>query len=205
MLTSLVPWQIEPVKLESHTLSLLPLCLSHLEALQVVAKENKLGQLWYTSVPSALTMGDEIKRRLALQTNGSMLPFTVFDKVSQRIVGMTSFMNIDIYQHRLEIGYTWYAKSAQRTHVNTTAKYLLLQYAFESLQANAVEFRTHSMNFTSQKAITRLGAKLDGILRSHYCQLSEDGTKVLRDTHVYSILAHEWPTVKLNLGSKLDQ
>ncbi|SES86939.1 GNAT family N-acetyltransferase [Thorsellia anophelis] len=205
MLNALKPWAILPITLESDTLSLIPLSLLHLAELEKVANENMLDELWYTAIPSALTMSDEIKRRLALQEQGTMLPFTVFDKLSHKIVGMTTFMNIDIYQHRLEIGHTWYAKTAQKTHVNTTAKLLLLKHAFEFLGANAVEFRTHAMNFTSQKAIIRLGAKLDGILRNHQCQLMPNGTKVLRDTHVYSILAHEWPTVKVNLTFKLNR
>lgn len=141
----------------------------------------------------------EIKRRLDLQQNGQMLPFTVFERHSGKILGMTSFMNIDVAHRRLEIGSTWYRQSAQRSAVNTESKKLLLSHAFEVLNCIAVEFRTSSFNFKSRSAIERLGAKLDGILRNH--QIVKDD--ILRDTYVYSILRSEWPATRRNLEFKL--
>jgi len=141
----------------------------------------------------------EIERRLGLQEKGSMLPFTVIERGSGRIVGMTTYMNIDAAGPRVEIGSTWYAKSVQRTALNTEAKLLLLGHAFETLNCLAVEFRTHFFNHASRRAIERLGAKLDGILRSHL--RTPNGT--IRDTCVYSIIAPEWPTVKAHLQRKL--
>ena len=128
-----------------------------------------------------------------------MLPFTIIDRPGRRIVGMTTYMNIDAAGPRVEIGSTWYARSAQRTPLNTEAKLLLLTHAFEQLGCLAVEFRTHFFNHQSRRAIERLGAKLDGVLRSHL--RSPDGT--LRDTCVYSIIACEWPTVRSHLEWKL--
>lgn len=139
-------------------------------------------------------MAAEIERRLALQTTGSMLPFTVRD-AGGRIAGMTTYMNIDAANKRLEIGSTWYARRVQRTALNTECKLLLLGQAFETLDCIAVEFRTHFLNQQSRRGIERLGARLDGILRNH--QRTANGT--LRDTCVYSITADEWPTVKAHL------
>ena len=144
-------------------------------------------------------MTTEIDRRLALQASGSMLPFTVIDNAAGRPVGMTTYMNIDRANRHLEIGSTWYRKRAQRTAINTEAKLLLLGHAFERLDCIAVEFRTHVLNQQSRRGIERLGAKLDGILRSH--QIMPNGT--LRDTCVYSIVAPEWPTVKTHLEWQL--
>jgi RimJ/RimL family protein N-acetyltransferase len=157
-----------------------------------------LWRLWYTAVPSPDGMAAEIDRRLGLQATGSMLPFTVFD-ADGRVVGMTTYMNIDAKNRRVEIGSTWYAKSAQRTPLNTECKLMLLSHAFETLDCIAVEFRTGFFNYASRRAIERLGAKQDGILRSH--QHYADGS--LRDTVVFSIVAHEWPAVKRHLEFKL--
>lgn len=143
-------------------------------------------------------MAAEIERRLGLQSRGSMLPFTVSD-AGGRVVGMTTYMNIDAANRRVEIGSTWTAASAQRTALNTQCKRLLLAHAFESLDCIAVEFRTHRLNTQSRRAIERLGAQLDGVLRSH--QRGADGT--LRDTAVYSITAAEWPTVRSHLDWQL--
>ena len=145
-------------------------------------------------------MGKEINRRLGLQASGAMLPFTVFD-ADGRIAGMTTYMNVDTPNRRVEIGSTWYAKRMQRSAVNTQCKLLLLTHAFEKLDCIAVEFRTHFFNHPSRRGIERLGAKLDGILRSH--QLASNGT--LRDTVVYSIIASEWPTVKVHLNYQLNE
>lgn len=144
-------------------------------------------------------MRDEIERRLSLQRSGSMLPFVVIDARSGRAVGMTTYMDIDAANRRVEIGSTWYRKSVQRTAINTECKLLLLQHAFEALDCIAVEFRTHFFNHQSRRAIERLGAKLDGVLRNH--RRASDGT--LRDTCVYSIIAPEWPTVRSHLNHQL--
>ena len=145
-------------------------------------------------------MDKEIDRRLGLQKAESMLPFTVFDAAG-RIAGMTTYMNIDAANRRVEIGSTWYAKRVQRTALNTECKLLLLGHAFETLECIAVEFRTHFFNRASRRGIERLGAKMDGILRSH--QIGANGT--LRDTVVYSIIAGEWPAVKQHLTFSLSR
>ncbi len=144
-------------------------------------------------------MAAEIERRLNLQRRGSMLPFTVVDRKSGCIVGQTTFMNADAENRRVEIGSTWYAASAQRTAVNTACKLLLLTYAFERLDCIAVEFRTSWFNRKSRRAIERVGAKFDGVLRYH--MRHKNGT--IRDTAVYSIIAPEWPAVRANLTSRL--
>ena len=143
-------------------------------------------------------MTAEIERRLDLHARGSMLPFTVLTPAG-RVVGMTTYMNIDNAHRRVEIGSTWYAKSVQRTPLNTEAKRLLLAHAFDALDCIAVELRTHRLNTQSRRAIERLGAQLDGILRAH--QRTADGS--LRDTAVYSITAAEWPTVRKHLDWQL--
>ena len=177
---------------------LLPLSQDHHDALCAATRDGELWKLWYTAVPSPEGMAAEIQRRLALQAAGSMLPFTVFD-ASGKAVGMTTFMHIDAVHGRVEIGSTWYAASAQRTPLNTNAKRLLLGHAFEQLGCIAVEFRTHRMNTQSRRAIERLGAQLDGVLRAH--QRMADGS--LRDSAVYSITAAEWPTVRAHLDWQL--
>jgi RimJ/RimL family protein N-acetyltransferase len=185
--------------LENEHVRLLPLEESHERDLIDAASNGRLWELWYTTIPQADEMAAEIQRRLRLQREGSMLPFTVVDAHSGRIVGQTTFMNIDSQNRRLEIGSTWYARDAQRTHVNTASKLLLLTHAFDVLQCIAVEFRTSWFNHQSRRAIERVGAKLDGVLRHH--MLHRDGT--IRDTVVYSIIACEWPAVRANLTSRL--
>jgi RimJ/RimL family protein N-acetyltransferase len=177
-----------------------PLSLSHEPGLVDAVKDGELWRLWYTSVPAPEKMAAEIARRLDLQAKGSMLPFTVFD-ADNRVAGMTTYMNIDAANKRVEIGSTWYARRVQRSPLNTECKRLLLAHAFDTLQCIAVEFRTHRFNAQSRRAIERLGAQLDGILRSH--QVSPDGT--LRDTAVYSITAAEWPTVRSHLNWQLEK
>jgi RimJ/RimL family protein N-acetyltransferase len=145
-------------------------------------------------------MATEIQRRLGLHEKGSMTPFTVLDAAG-RVVGMTTYMNVDATNRRVEIGSTWYSKSAQRGPLNTECKLMLLGHAFEALDCIAVEFRTHRLNTQSRRAIERLGAQLDGILRAH--QRGAEGT--LRDTAVYSITAAEWPTVRAHLRWQLDK
>jgi len=180
--------------------SVVPLNLDHENDLSEAAADGELHKLWYTTIPKPEDIAAEIKRRLALRETGSMLPFAVLDKVSGKAVGMTTYMNIDATNRRLEIGSTWYRKSVQRSPLNTECKLLLLQHAFEELNCIAVEFRTHFENVQSRRAIERLGAKFDGVLRAH--MIMANGT--LRDTAVYSITAPEWPTVKANLTWKLD-
>jgi RimJ/RimL family protein N-acetyltransferase len=187
-----------PVELDGPHARLVPLSHAHADGLREATRDGELWQLWYTAVPSPLGMAGEIDRRLALQASGSMLPWTVFD-ARGRIVGMTTYMNIDAANRRVEIGSTWYAKSAQRTPLNTQCKRLLLAHAFEALSCIAVEFRTHRLNMQSRRAIERLGAQLDGILRAH--QLGANGS--LRDTAVYSITAAEWPAVRAHLDWQL--
>ena len=190
----------DPVELHGPHVRLLPLHESHHDALCEAARDGELWKLWYTAVPSPEGMAAEIRRRLALQAAGSMLPFTVID-ASGRTVGMTTYMHIDAVHRRVEIGSTWYAQSAQRTPLNTNAKRLLLGHAFEQLQCIAVEFRTHRLNTQSRRAIERLGAQLDGVLRAH--QRMADGS--LRDTAVYSITASDWPAVRNHLDWQLNK
>jgi RimJ/RimL family protein N-acetyltransferase len=185
--------------LSGEHVQLVPLSLDQQDGLTAAVRDGQLWELWYTSAPAPETMAAEIERRLALQQAGSMLPFTVIDRLTGEIAGMTTYMNVDAVNRRVEIGSTWYARRVQRTALNTEAKLLLLAHAFDRLGCIAVEFRTHFMNQQSRRAIERLGAKLDGILRNH--AIAANGT--LRDTCVYSILVSEWPTVRAHLGWQL--
>ena len=194
-----MPWP-EPVSFTGAHARLAPLSHAHRDGLIEAVKDGELWRLWYTAIPSPETMDKEIDRRLSLQKAGSMLPFTVFDAAG-RFAGMTTYMNIDAANRRVEIGSTWYAKRVQRTALNTECKLLLLGHAFETLDCIAVEFRTHFFNRASRRGIERLGAKMDGILRSH--QIGANGT--LRDTVVYSIIACEWPAVKQHLTFSLSR
>jgi len=189
-----------PVTLVGQHAQLVPLSPAHEAALIDAVRDGELWTLWYTSVPSPEGMAAAIAQRLALQEKGSMLPFTVLD-ASGQVVGMTTYMNIDALHKRVEIGSTWYASGAQRGPLNTECKRMLLAHAFESLDCIAVEFRTHRFNSQSRRAIERLGAQLDGILRAH--QRAANGT--LRDTAVYSITAAEWPTVRAHLDWQLQR
>jgi RimJ/RimL family protein N-acetyltransferase len=189
------PFDLQPTTLTGDHVHLVPLSLEHHDALISAVSDGDLWKLWYTSAPAPDKMHAEIDRRLALQKSGSMLPFTVIDPLTGNIVGMTTYMNIDATNRRVEIGSTWYAKRVQRTALNTEAKLLLLTHAFQSLNCIAVELRTHFMNQQSRRAIERLGAKLDGILRNH--SFVANGT--IRDTCVYSIIAPEWPSVQSHL------
>jgi N-acetyltransferase len=191
------PWP-DPISLAGPHARLEPLSAAHHDGLCAASRDGELWKLWYTAVPSPDGMAREIERRLGLQASGSMLPFAVFN-ASGQIVGMTTYMNIDATYRRVEIGSTWYAAGTQRSALNTQCKRLLLGHAFEALNCIAVEFRTHRLNTQSRRAIERLGAQLDGILRAH--QVSPNGT--LRDTAVYSITAAEWPTVRAHLDWQL--
>lgn len=188
----------DPVQLTGRHAALTPLSTAHAAALAEASNDGELWRLWYTRVPKPDQVLVEIERRLELRQRGSMLPFAVLD-ASGTPVGMTSYMNVDAANKRVEIGSTWYAKRVQRTALNTECKLMLLAHAFEQLQCIAVEFRTHRLNMQSRRAIERLGAQLDGILRSH--QRLADGS--LRDTAVYSIVAAEWPAVRSHLRSRL--
>ena len=191
---------IEPVTLKGQTVALVPLSAMHHDDLVEAVQDGELWNLWYTFVPTPENMRAEIERRLGLQRDGSMVPFAVVDE-SGKAVGMTTFMHIDSANKRVEIGSTWYRQRVQRTSLNTQCKLLMLGHAFDVLDCIAVEFRTHFFNQQSRRAIERLGAKLDGILRSH--QRAPNGT--LRDTCVYSIVAAEWPTVKAHLEHRLQR
>lgn len=188
----------DPVTLTGDLVTLEPLRLEHHDGLVTATRDGRLWELTYTSVPTPAEMAGEIERRLGLQAAGSMLPF-VTRSADGRVLGMTTYMNIDEPNRRLEIGSTWNAASSQRTGTNTESKLLLLQHAFEQLGCVAVEFRTHWLNRQSRAAIERVGAKLDGVLRSH--MVMRDGS--LRDTAVYSIIASEWPAVRAELRRRL--
>lgn len=174
--------------------SLVPLEMAHADALAHACGDGDLWKVWYTLIPDPERVAEEIERRLALRDAGSMLPFTVLDQRGVP-VGMTTYMNLEPTVPRLEIGHTWYARRVQRTGINTECKLFLLEQAFEVWDCLAVEFRTATFNRQSRQAIERLGARLDGILRSH--RRYPDGS--LRDTCVYSITAQDWPAVRCNL------
>ena len=194
-----MPWP-EPITLRGRHAALEPLAHSHLAGLTEAVKDGELWKLWYTIVPKPEDMAAEIDRRLALQAGGSMLPFAVIDAGGQ-CVGMTTYMNVDAANKRVEIGSTWYAQRVQRTALNTECKLMLMTHAFETLHCIAVEYRTSFFNQQSRRAIERLGAKLDGVLRSH--QRHANGA--VRDTCVYSIIDGEWPAVRAHLMFKLER
>lgn len=189
-----------PVTLADRHVTLVPLAADHAPALAQAARDGDLAQLWYTAVPAPAQMAADITRRLGLQAVGDMLPWTVLNAAGTP-VGMTTYMNVDNRHQRVEIGSTWYARSVQRTALNSEAKRLLLAHAFDTLNCIAVEFRTHRFNTQSRRAIERLGAQLDGMLRNH--MRAANGT--LRDTAVYSITAGEWPTVRAHLDFQLSR
>ena len=188
-----------PITLTGIHAQLVPLATEHAGGLSDAVRDGELWNLWYTSAPHPDRMSAEIARRLSLHSTGLMLPFTVIDlrdSAAPKVAGMTTYMNVDAANKRVEIGSTWYAQSAQRTAINTECKLLLLKHAFETLDCIAVEFRTHRLNTQSRRAIERLGAQLDGILRAHVRMA--DGS--LRDTCVYSIAAAEWPAIRTHLN-----
>lgn len=190
---------IEPITLSGKFVTLEPLGQEHHDGLIEAAKDGELWKLWYTSVPAPEGMAAEIDRRLALQAAGSMLPFATRLNSTGKLIGMTTYMNIDAVTPRVEIGSTWNAAAVHGTGTNPDSKLLLLRHAFETLGCPAVEFRTHWLNQQSREAIARLGAKQDGVLRNH--TRSADGA--LRDTVVFSILEHEWPAVRNGLEYRL--
>lgn len=183
------------LSIDGNAASVVPLSMDHHDDLVEAVKDGALYSLRHVSVPEPEHIGTEIKRRLALQEKGEMLAFAVVEKSSNRVVGVTSFLNMNEVERRVEIGSTWYRRAAQKTAVNTECKFLLLQHAFENMNYGSVEFRTHIMNAQGRRAIERLGATLEGVL------CSDDGASnnSVRDTVVYSILAREWSTVKAKL------
>jgi N-acetyltransferase len=192
---------VEPITLRGKHAILEPLAELHLAELKTAAADGELWNLWFTSVPTPDEAEANIAFRLGERARGTMMPFVVRRVADNRIVGATTFCNIVAVTRRVEIGYTWYSQSAQRTAINTEVKLMMLKHAFETLDCMAVEFRTHHKNLVSRAAIERLGAKLDGVLRSH----GIDRQGGIRDTVVYSIIAAEWPDVKIRLQQKLNR
>lgn len=190
-------WISNP-KIVGEHVTLEPLSVDHIEALKVAVLDGESWTLWYANVPSPGTMADYVNKAINDSKNGNVA-FSVRCNKTNEVVGTTRFYNVDEKNKRAMLGYTWYSSSVRRTPINTECKYLLLNHIFEKHTANAVEFRTHFFNQGSRKAIERLGAKQDGILRNH--QVLEDGS--LRDTVVYSIISTEWPAVKNHLRGKL--
>lgn len=190
-------WAV-PVRLAGERVVLEPLAESHADDLAEAVTDGALWTLWYTNVPTPDGMLDAIRQRLASQAAGTWLPFAVIDKASGRAIGMTAYLNIVTHVRRLEIGGTWYRKSAQRGGINAACKLMLLRHAFETLDCIAVELRTSSFNRQSRAAIEGIGAKLDGVLRNHF-----DAFGAIRDTYVYSIIASEWPLVRRHLEWRL--
>jgi RimJ/RimL family protein N-acetyltransferase len=188
-----------PTVLEGHGVRLEPLTALHHDGLESAAADGKLWELWYTSVPDPGKTGEYIEAALAGQETGHMLPWAVRELASGKIVGSTRYHDIIAVADRVEIGYTWYARRVQRSHVNTACKLLLLGHAFDKLHCKVVGLRTDNFNFTSQRAIEALGAKKDGVIRHHVPR--RDGT--VRDTVMYSILASEWPDVRRHLEMRL--
>lgn len=189
---------LERIVLKGEIVTLEPLAPDHIEPLRCAVKDGEFWKLWYANVPSPGQMENYVITAIENAEKGN-IAFAVRLNATDGIVGTTRFYNVDETNRRPMLGYTWYAKSVCKTGVNTESKLLLLQHVFEKKKAIAVEFRTHFFNQVSRSAIERLGAKQDGILRNH--QIMRDGS--IRDTVVYSILQHEWPSVKNNLLNKL--
>ncbi len=192
---------LQETTLKGENITLLPLSTSHRDDLLQVANDGNLWELWYTGVPSEDSIDNYIQTALQQQQDGTSLAFVILHNETGKIVGCSRYCNVITSCKRVEIGYTWYAKSVQRTAINSEAKLLLLSHAFETLNCIAVEFRTHWHNTPSRNAILRLGAKQDGVLRNH----SQDADGAYRDTVVFSIINSEWPTVKKSLKFKLSR
>lgn len=186
---------VEPVSLGARGVELVPLALAHEDGLRAAAADGALWNIRVTSVPEPENTRKYIEDALAMREAGHRFPFAVTEQASGKVLGCTSYHDIVPALKRVEIGWTWYAKSSQRSHVNTTAKLLLLTHAFEALGCHVVGWRTDNFNFASQAAIERLGAKKDGVIRGH--ALRRDGT--IRDTVMYSMRAGEWPEAKAQL------
>ena len=188
-----------PVMLQGHGLRLEPLGLQHEPGLRAAAADGELWNLRVTSVPRPEDTAAYIAQALDMQARGERLPWAVVDAASGRVIGCTSYHDLIPAVRRVEIGWTWYARSVQRSHVNTAAKLLLMTHAFDTLDCTVVGWRTDILNLASQRAIERLGARKDGVLRSH--ALRRDGS--IRDTVMYSLLASEWPEVRARLSARL--
>ena len=192
---------VEPITLSANGITLRPLTLDDEAGLRAAAADGELWKLRITSVPEPEHTRQYIADALAMREAGNRFAFAVTDSASGQVLGCTSYHDIVPAVKRVEIGWTWYAKSVQRTHVNTTAKLLLLTHAFETLGCHVVGWRTDNFNFASQRAIERLGAKKDGVIRGH--ALRRDGT--IRDTVMYSMRSGEWPEAKAQLLYLLNQ
>lgn len=186
---------VEPVTLNARGVELVPLSLAHEDGLRAAAADGALWNIRVTSVPEPENTRKYIEDALAMREAGNRFAFAVTELASGKVLGCTSYHDIVPALKRVEIGWTWYAKSSQRSHVNTTCKLLLLTHAFETLGCHVVGWRTDNFNFASQAAIERLGAKKDGVIRGH--ALRRDGT--IRDTVMYSLRSGEWPEVKAQL------
>jgi RimJ/RimL family protein N-acetyltransferase len=190
---------IEPVTLQGRHVRIEPMAPEHHDELVAAASDGELWKLWFTSVPRPEAMKDWIAAALAQREDSGAMPFVIRRLADGKLVGATRYFNISAANRRLEIGHTFYSRSVQRSAVNTESKLLLLTHAFEALECLGVELRTHFMNRESRRAIERLGAKLDGVLRAH--MVMPDGS--LRDTCVYSLIRHEWPAARSNLAFRL--
>ena len=194
-----MPHWLKPTELTSDKITLVPMTLAHRDQIVEAAADGNLWELWYTGVPSAKSIDGYLESAMQDIAQGAALPFVIIDNASSKVIGSSRYCHATPEHRRVEIGYTFYSKSFQRTSVNTHCKMLMLSYAFEQLDTIAVEFRTHWHNHASRAAIARLGAKQDGVLRNH----SIDADGALRDTVVFSILQSEWLTVKKSLQYKL--
>jgi RimJ/RimL family protein N-acetyltransferase len=192
---------VEPITLSARGVSLVPLALAHEEGLRAAAADGELWNIRVTSVPEPKDTRKYIEDALAMREAGHRFAFAVIEDSSGKVIGSSSYHDIVPAIHRLEIGYTWYAKSHQRSHVNSTCKLLLMTHAFETLGCHVVGWRTDNFNFASIAAIERLGAKKDGVLRGH--ALRRDGT--IRDTVMYSLRSGEWPEVRAQLLHALNK
>jgi RimJ/RimL family protein N-acetyltransferase len=192
---------VEPVSLSARGVELVPLALAHEAGLRAAAADGALWNIRVTSVPEPEATRKYIEDALSMREAGHRFPFAVTEQASGKVLGCTSYHDIVPAVKRVEIGWTWYAKSSQRSHVNTTCKLLLLTHAFEALGCHVVGWRTDNFNFASQAAIERLGAKKDGVIRGH--ALRRDGT--IRDTVMYSMRSGEWPEAKAQLLYLLDK
>ena len=192
---------VQPVTLSAHGVLLEPLTLTHGAGLRQAAADGQLWTLRVTSVPEPEQTRAYIETALRMQQEGTRLPFAVIEQSTGRVLGSTSYHDILPAVKRLEIGYTWYAQSVQRTHVNTTCKLLLMAHAFDTLGCHVVGWRTDHLNLASQRAIERLGAHKDGIIRGQ--ALRRDGT--IRDTVMYSMTTNEWPAAKARLTQRLTE
>lgn len=192
---------LKDVELSRGNIRLEPLSESHLEGLQSASQDGELWELWFTTVPHPNDTKAYIEKALSQKQAGTALPFAIVDIASNKVIGSTRICNAQNEHRRVEIGYTWYAKSFQKTSANTECKLMLLTHVFDALKCIAVEFRTNWHNTASRNAIARLGAKQDAVLRNH--QILADGT--IRDTVVFSILDNEWPSVRKSLEFKLSR